>query len=82
VSQVIVFTPNDGVMYASPLDKSHLNHLARWLCKEKSCSDIYIPHLHISKHSLEQQIEKNSGYCDACRDLAGEISWSFAGGKP
>jgi hypothetical protein len=76
VSQVFVST-DYGVISAKPLDKSHLGSLAKWLCQEKSIHDNYLSHLKISDRAWEQQVEKNGGYCDKCRDFAGEILSNF-----
>ena len=76
MSQVLVST-DYGVVRGKPLDESQLGNLAKWLCQEKYIHDNYLPHLKISDSAWEKQVAKNGGYCDKCRDFAGEILSNF-----
>jgi hypothetical protein len=70
---------SSGVERVSVLDKDALDSLACWLCSDK---EYHYPveklqTRSVNDHEFERQVKHNGGYCNICRDCAGEILSHF-----
>ncbi len=74
---------SSGVETVSQLDKDALDKLAKWLCRENAYHDDKHPHglsadaWDRSCEVFEKQQQRNGGYCNTCRDFAGELLANF-----
>ncbi len=70
---------SSGVEDVTVIDEAKLDDLARWLCQDKDY------HYYIEKsrtrvladNEFDRQLRKNGGYCNVCKDFAGEILSRF-----
>lgn len=73
---------SSGVETVSQLDKDALDKLAKWLCEENSYHDFALKlTAGYTADQVEQQFDRqqktNGGYCDRCKDFAGELLANF-----
>ena len=82
---VLVLTDN-GVEEATIISRDQLDLLARWLCQKNEYCDHQPSHfddkrtkeqLDRAYDRAEEERKANGGYCNACRDFAGEILAKF-----
>lgn len=74
-SEVTVLT-DDGVRTGTILDPEMVAELARWLCQEREAHDGHVGYL--GDTAWEAQVKENGGYCNYCRDFAGELLVNFS----
>ena len=70
---------SSGVEDVTVIDQEKLNQLARWLCQEK---EYHYPlekmrTRQVADHEFERQQKENGGYCQICKDFAGELLSHF-----
>ena len=75
---------SSGVETVSQLDKDALDKLARWLCEENAYHDTHYYSRQQREHNVEAddrrydaEYKANGGYCDRCKDFAGELLANF-----
>ena len=67
---------DSGVADCPVIDQEQLDALAKWLCDQNSYHDRLAEWATASDEAFERQC-KEQGYCNACRDFAGEILARF-----
>ncbi len=75
---------SSGVETVSQLDKDALDNLAKWLCQENGYHDVKRPRDKLTTEEwdrscevFEKQQQRNGGYCNTCKDFAGELLANF-----
>jgi len=81
----VLANTSSGVETVSALDHDALDNLGRWLCQEKDYHDKHDA-FHRNGHigcedeafrQFEEEQKDNGGYCNVCRDFAGELLSQF-----
>lgn len=62
-----------GVAFVLPLNRDDLQRVGHWFCNRDCQTPKQIP-----TEVWEQQRQRNGGYCDACRNMAGAFLAEFS----
>lgn len=80
---------SSGVEAVALIDQEALDSLGTWLCYEKEYHypieqqrqhnnpNLWRPSAKVADAEFESQKKENGGYCDICKDFAGEILSHF-----